>query len=74
MSKRASTFMMLGGLAMVTASLPIFDSPGYATLDARRSIFDPVIQRQSGLAVAARADDAVRARLDQNNPYVVAVR
>lgn len=74
MSKRAPVFVMLGGLAALAASLPILDTPGYATLDARRTIFDPVMQRETGLAIATRADAAVRARLGQDIPYVVAVR
>ena len=74
MSKRAPTFVMLGGFAALAASLPILDTPGYATLDARRTIFDPVMQREVGLAVAARADGAVRARLGQDINYVVAAR
>jgi hypothetical protein len=51
------------GLALVLVSLPLFGTPGFATLDARRATIDPVLRRDVGVSVASAADRAIRSRI-----------
>lgn len=57
--------MLIGaaGVALFLVSLPLFGTPGFATLDARRATIDPVLRRDVGVSAASAADRALRARL-----------
>ena len=50
-------------LALVFVSLPLFGTPGFATLDARRATVDPVLRRDVGVSAATAADRAIRSRI-----------
>ena len=56
-------FIGAAGVGLVLVSLPLFGTPGFATLDARRATVDPVLRRDVGVSAARAAHDAVRARL-----------